>query len=227
MLGAEKMVCNKKPEVFYNAFMACDVNTPQLSAIFPGNYALSLDLDAKNNSIKAQLWMDNNEQFFCSIDACIVSTTELEGKIKTTWECPNLKCTCITTPTKLCGGIPTPAKIDLKNTIRDLTGPFTLNCPHDSTTCAFRIAALNGLLPNGLEMVNCKMGECVYPSEMSTSITSLQKTMPVGVIICLGVLGALILFLIVVCSIAKRNQIVLSRTPYTLNNEAASLEFRN
>ncbi|KAG0277335.1 hypothetical protein BGZ96_002909 [Linnemannia gamsii] len=227
MFGDEKMVCNKKPELFYNAFMTCDVNTPQLAGLFPGNYALSLDLDVKNSSIKAQLWMDNSEQFFCSIDACIISTTELEGQTKTTWECPSLKCTCITTPTKLCGGIPTPAKIDLKNTIRDLTGPFSLDCPHGSTTCAFRISQLDGLLPNGLEMVNCKLGECVYPTEMSSSITSLKKTMPAGVIICLGVLGALVIFLIVVCSIAKRNQIVLSRTPYTLNNEAASLEFRN
>ncbi|KAF9127423.1 hypothetical protein BGX30_014798, partial [Mortierella sp. GBA39] len=227
MFGDEKMVCNKKPEIFYNAFMTCDVNTPQLSALFPGGYSLSLDLDVINKTIKAQLWMDNNEQFFCDIGSCNVATTDLEGKISTSWDCPDLKCTCITTPTKLCGGIPTPAKIDLKSTISQLTGPFALNCPHDSTTCTFRIAALNGLLPDGLEMVNCKSGECVYPMEMTSSITALKKTMPVGVIVCLGILGALVLFLIVVCSIAKRNQIVLSRTPYTLDNEAASLEFRN
>ncbi|KAG0056470.1 hypothetical protein BGZ89_002105 [Linnemannia elongata] len=227
LFGDEKMVCNKKPEIFYNAFMTCDVNTPQLSAIFPGGYALSLDLDAKNKTIKAQLWMDNNEQFFCDIGSCNVATTDLEGKISTSWDCPELKCTCITTPTKLCGGIPTPAIINLQSTISQLTGPFALNCPHNSTTCTFRIAALNGLLPDGLEMVNCKSGECVYPSEMTSSITALKKTMPVGIIVCLGILGALVLFLVVICSIAKRNQIVLSRTPYTLNNEAASLEFRN
>ncbi|KAF9899647.1 hypothetical protein EC991_008521 [Linnemannia zychae] len=227
VFGNENMVCNKKPEFFYNAFMTCDVNTPALAALWPGQYALSLDMDVINKTIEAQLWLDKNEQFFCHIDSCVIATTELEGKISTKWTCPNIKCTCITTPTLLCGGIPSKAPIDLKTTIPDLAGPFNLDCPHDSSSCTFRIANLDGLLPNGLEMVNCNRGECAFPSEMISSLTTLKKTMPVGIIICLGILGALILFLIVICSIAKRNQIVLSRTPYTLNNEAASLEFRN
>ncbi|KAF9927373.1 hypothetical protein FBU30_003279 [Linnemannia zychae] len=228
LFGTEKMVCNKKPEVFYNDFMICNVENSMLSSLFPGNYDITLDMNVANKSIEAQLWLDKNEQFFCHIDSCITSTTELDGQITTDWSCPTIKCTCISTPTKLCGGIPgAPGGIDLKNTIPFLKGPFTLSCPHGSTTCAFRISDLDGFFPKGLEMTNCNRGECVFPSEMNSELSQLKKTLPVGVVVCLAIIGALILVLIVICSIAKRNQLILSRTPYTLNNEAASLEFRN
>ncbi|KAF9081053.1 hypothetical protein BGX29_000341, partial [Mortierella sp. GBA35] len=224
--GSEPMVCNKKPEVFYNSYMTCGVYTPELDSLFPGNYSLTVDMDVINKTLQAQLWLDSAEQFYCNIDTCTVATTELNGEVQTKWDCPNLKCNCVK-PSKLCGGIPTKTPFNLENTINTLPGPFSLTCPHNSKNCAFFIAGLAGFFPKGLQMVDCDMGECVFPTEMDSSLTKLKETMSLGVIICLGVLGALVLFLIVACSIAKRNQIVLSRTPYTINTEAASLEFRN
>ncbi|KAG0046815.1 hypothetical protein BGZ83_008010 [Gryganskiella cystojenkinii] len=224
-LGDEKMVCNKKPEVFYESFMSCSVRAPELTGFFPGNYTLTVDLDVINKTVDAQLWLGQAEQFYCSIPNCTIATTEDKGVIATTWKCPTLNCKCLT-PSLMCGGVPGPV-ITIGETINSLKGPFSLTCPHDSKDCAFFIGDLAGFFPTGLQMVDCDMGECVFPSEEQSSLTSVKTKMATGIIVCLAILGALVLFLIVVCSIAKRNQIILSRTPYTLNTEAASLEFRN
>ncbi|KAG0316959.1 hypothetical protein BGZ99_006571 [Dissophora globulifera] len=223
--GNEDMVCNKKPEVFYDAYMSCAVITPELEGFFKGNYTLTVDLNPVNKTIGAQLWLDATEQFFCTIPDCTLATTEQNGVVQTKWDCPVLHCTCLT-PTLMCGGIPGPV-ISLGNTINTLKGPFSLTCPHNSKDCDFFIADLAGFFPTGLKMVDCDLGECVFPSEIQSSISSVKTTLAPGVIACLAIVGVLILFLIVSCSIARRNQVLLSRTPYTLNTEAASLEFRN
>ncbi|KAK3819675.1 MAG: hypothetical protein J3Q66DRAFT_311391 [Benniella sp.] len=224
-LGTESMECNKKPEVFYNAYMTCAVNTPELASFFPGSYSLTLDLDPVNKTVYAQLWLGATEQFYCHAPQCNLATTEKDGVVKTAWDCPTLSCKCLT-PTLMCGGVPGPP-ISLGETIDALKGPFKLTCPHNSKTCDFFIADLAGFFPTGLKMDDCDLGECVFPSEIQSSVTSVKSTMAPGIIACLAILGALILFLIIVCLIARRNQRILSRTPYTLNSEAASLEFRN
>lgn len=219
------MVCNKKPEVFYESFMSCAVKADLLVSFFPGNYTLTVDLDVINKTVDAQLWLGQTEQFFCSIPNCTIATTEQSGVVQTKWDCPVLHCTCLN-PTVMCGGIPGPP-VSLGDTIDSLKGPFSLTCPHNSNNCQFFIADLAGFFPQGLQMEDCDMGECVFPSEENSSVSTVTTTMAPGIIACLAILGALVLFLIVVCSIAKRNQLILSRTPYTLNTEAASLEFRN
>ena len=219
------MECNKKPEVFFNAYMTCAVNTPELASFFPGSYSITLDLDPVNKTVYAQLWLGATEQFYCNAPQCNLATTEKDGVVKTAWDCPTLSCKCIK-PTLMCGGIPGPP-IELGDTIDKLKGPFKLTCPHNSKTCDFFIADLAGFFPTGLKMDDCDSGECVFPSEIQSSVTSIKSTMAPGIIACLAILGALILFLIIVCLIARRNQRILSRTPYTLSSEAASLEFRN
>ncbi|KAG0371906.1 hypothetical protein BGX24_001005 [Mortierella sp. AD032] len=227
LLGNEDMVCNKKPEVFYSSFMTCNVKTPELDAFFPGSYALTLDMNVINKTIQAQMWIDQAEQFYCEFTNCTSATTDLDGKVQTKWSCPQLKCTCVM-PSQMCGGMPKPSPILLKGTLEILKGPFSLTCPHDnSKNCAFFFAGLAGFFPDGLQMVDCDMCECVFPSEMNSSLSTIKSSLSVGVIVGLALLVALILFLIIVCSIAKRNQIVLSRLPYATETEAASLEFRN
>ncbi|KAF9101084.1 hypothetical protein BGX27_000111, partial [Mortierella sp. AM989] len=225
IFGNENMVCNKKTEVFYNSFMTCAVRAPELTGFFPGNYTLTVDMDVSNRTVYAQLWLGQTEQFYCSIPDCTIATTDKDGLIQTKWDCPVLNCRCLT-PTLMCGGVPGPA-ISLGNVINTLKGPFSLICPQNSTDCDFFIADLSGFFPTGLKMVDCDLGECVFPSEMNSSVAAVKTSMATGVIICLAILGALVLFLVVTCSIARRNQLILSRAPYTLNTEAASLEFRN
>ncbi|KAF9195022.1 hypothetical protein BGZ51_005986 [Haplosporangium sp. Z 767] len=219
------MVCNKKPEVFHNAFMSCAVRAPELTGFFPGNYTLTVDMDPVKKNINAQLWLGQAEQFYCHVPDCTLATTEQDGIVKTRWDCPVLQCKCLT-PTLLCGGIPGPV-ITLGGTVDALKGPFSLTCVHGSTECDFFIGDLSSFFPTGLKMVDCDLGECVFPSEIQSMVVSIRTTMAPGVIVCLSILGALILLLIFVCAIARRNQLILSRTPYTLNTEAASLEFRN
>ncbi|KAF9430392.1 hypothetical protein BGZ94_007043 [Podila epigama] len=224
-LGDEKMVCNKKPEVFVKSHMSCAVNADALQGFFKGNYTLTVSLDAENKTVNAQLWLGQDEQFYCATSQCTLATLLENGVTKTKWDCPTLTCTCIE-PSLMCGGIPGPV-ITIGATVNALKGPFSLTCPHNSKNCDFYIADLDGFFPTGLEMVDCNMGECVFPSEIQSSVTTVEKSLSPGIIACLAILGVLILVLIVICSIARRRQLVLSRTPYTLNTEAASLEFRN
>ncbi|KAF9899991.1 hypothetical protein EC991_008047 [Linnemannia zychae] len=228
ILGNEEMVCNKKPEVFYNSFMTCGVSTPELDTFFPGSYALTLDMNSLNKSIRAQMWIDKAEQFFCEFTNCTTATLAIEGgNVQTKWSCSRLQCNCIM-PSKMCGGVPNASPVLLKNTLEKLKGAFSLTCPHDNNKkCAFFFAGLAGFFPDGLQMVDCDMGECVFPSEMISSLSTVKGALAVGVVVGLALLGALILFLIVVCSIAKKNQILLCRLPYLTDTEAASLEFRN
>ncbi|KAG0250430.1 hypothetical protein BG011_008356, partial [Mortierella polycephala] len=219
------MVCNKKPEVFYNSFMSCAVRAPELTGFFPGNYTLTVDMDPVKKNMNAQLWLGQAEQFYCHIPDCTLATTEQDGIVKTKWDCPVLQCKCLT-PTLLCGGIPGPV-ISLGDAVNALKGPFSLTCVHGSTGCDFFIGDLSGFFPTGLKIVDCDLGECVFPSEIQSTVVSIRTTMAPGVVACLAILGALILLLISVCAIARRNQLILSRAPYTLNAEAVSLEFRN
>ncbi|KAF9898012.1 hypothetical protein BX616_004610 [Lobosporangium transversale] len=184
-----------------------------------------MSLDPVNKTVNAQLWLDHTEQFFCSAPNCTLATIEEKGAIQTRWDCPILNCKCIK-PTLICGGVPGPV-VTLGNVVDGLKGPFSLSCPQNSNECDFYIKDLSGLFPTGLKVTDCDLGECVFPSEMQSTVTTIKSTMSPGVIACLAILGALVLFLIVVCSIARRNQLILRRTPYTLNAEAASLEFRN
>ncbi|KAG0226384.1 hypothetical protein BGX31_007338 [Mortierella sp. GBA43] len=225
-LGNEEMECNKKPQVFYNAFMNCAVRTPELAAFFPGNFSLTLDLNAVNKTVYAQLWLGGIEQFYCSAPECTLTTTSTNGVAVTEWSCKSLHCNCIT-PTMMCGGIPGPP-ISLGSAVNALKGPFKLSCPHNSKACDFYIADLAGFFPTGLKMDDCDIGECVFPSEMQSSITAVKTgALAPGVIAALAVLGALILSLILICAIARRKQSALRRASYTINTEAASLEFRN
>ncbi|KAF9272644.1 hypothetical protein BGZ68_002239 [Mortierella alpina] len=225
LLGNENLVCNKQPEVFHNAFMACPVRAPELSGLFPGDHILTVDLDPVNKSIHGQLWLNKAEQFFCKMPDCTLSTTQEEGLVTTKWSCPVLQCSCVE-PSLMCGGIPGPP-LSLKSAIDGLKGPFALTCPHNSKNCDFFIDDLKGFFPTGLKLADCDIGECVYPSEMQSSLTAVQSRLAPGVIASLAILGVIILLLIVVCMLAKRSQLALMQLPYTVNTDAASLEFRN
>lgn len=146
-LGNENMVCNKKPEAFYETFMSCAVQEELLTSLSPGNYTLTLDLDVKNTTVHAQLWLGQAEQFFCRAPNCTLATLNDNGAIKTKWDCPTWACTCIE-PTVLCGGIAGPV-VTLGNTINGLKGPFSLTCPQGSKDCDFLIGDLDGFFPTG------------------------------------------------------------------------------
>ncbi|KAG0040416.1 hypothetical protein BGZ82_002839 [Podila clonocystis] len=99
----------------------------------------------------------------------------------------------------------------------------TLSCSKD---CDFFIADLDGVFPTGLKIVDCDLGECVFPSEMQSTVTDVDKKIALGVIVCIAILAALVAALVVICAVAKHRQLVLNRTPHILNTEAPSLEFR-
>ena len=145
-----------------------------------------------SDSIAAQLFYDGMEQFFCTADSCTQSITDTNPS---TWECQNLKCTCITNAT-FCGGVPSK---NLTSAIDRLDGTLTISCDANST-CSFGQTLLNSLFgANGLTLSPCSFGECVRQGVIdgtSNSTTSASTneghSLGTGVIVGLAVVGGLI-----------------------------------
>lgn len=145
-----------------------------------------------SNAAAAQLFYNGVEQFFCAADSCVQSVTDTSPS---TWECQNLKCTCIPNTT-FCGGVPS---TNLTGTINRLGGTLTIACD-GSSTCSFGQALLTSLFgSNGLTLSSCSFGECVRQSVIdgaANSTTSGAATggndLGTGVIVGLAVVGSLV-----------------------------------
>ena len=145
-----------------------------------------------SDSIDAQLFYDGMEQFFCTADSCTQAITDTNPS---TWECQNLRCTCIPNAT-FCGGVPSK---DLSSTINKLDGVLTISCDANST-CSFGQTLINDLFgPNGLALSPCSFGECVRQSVIDGASNSTTSTptneghsLDTGVIVGLAVVGGLV-----------------------------------
>ena len=145
-----------------------------------------------SNTVAAQLFYDGAEQFFCAADSCAQSVTDTNPS---TWECQNLKCTCIPNST-FCGAVP--AK-NLTLAINGLVGTLTISCFANSS-CSFGQTILNKLFGStGLTLSPCSVGECVRQSVIdgtsnaTTSSPGKQSSdLDTGVIAGLAVVGGLI-----------------------------------
>ncbi|KAF9432002.1 hypothetical protein BGZ76_011422 [Entomortierella beljakovae] len=222
----EKMVCNKKPNVFLNTYMNCAVRAPELLSLFPGTYTASINMDVTNKTLRAQVWRGQEEQVFCSATECAVKSKYVDGKIQSAWDCPNISCGCIM-PSTICGGLPD-SFLELEDLVKTLGGSLAITCTEGSTDCTLLLSEIVALFPDGITISDCDMGECVFPSEMiSTVIAPEKSSLSTGVIVCLAILGAILIALITICAIARKNQLTLRQAPYTFCTEAASLEFRN
>ena len=150
-----------------------------------------------SNTAVAQLFYDGVEQFFCAADSCAQSITDTNPS---TWECQNLKCTCIPNAT-FCGAVPSK---NLTSAIDRLVGTLTISCFANST-CSFGQTLLNSLFgSNGLTLSPCSFGECVRQSvidETSNTTTSSPtkqgNDLNAGVIAGLAVVGGLICIVLV------------------------------
>ncbi|KAF9654055.1 hypothetical protein BDM02DRAFT_3158815 [Thelephora ganbajun] len=200
------MVCNSTPRVWAAGEMSCSVINPTLQAIYPGASTLNIirTLDPTrspmpnltslptSNTIAAQLFYNGVEQFFCTADSCMQSITNANPS---TWECQNLKCTCISNAT-FCGGVPS---TDLTSVINKLDGTVTVTCDGNST-CSFGQSLLKSLFgPNGLSLSPCSFGECVRQSVIdaasnttASSPTKQSNGLNSGVIAGLAVVGGLL-----------------------------------
>ena len=217
------IVCNTAVRVWAAGEMSCSVivefihsppwvetdlyrQNPTLQALYPGASTLNIirTLDPSlspmpnvtslpsSNTLAAQLFYDGVEQFFCSADSCTQSITDANPS---TWECQNLKCTCIPNAT-FCGAVPSK---NLTSPVDRLDGTLTVSCFANST-CSFGQTLLNSLFgSSGLTLSPCSFGECVRQSvidETSNTTTSSSAKqgdgLNAGVIAGLAVVGGLI-----------------------------------
>ena len=145
-----------------------------------------------SNSIAAQLFYDGEEQFFCAADSCTQTITDTSPS---TWECQNLKCTCIPSA-YFCGGLST---TNLTSVINRLDGTITVSCDSNSN-CSFGQTLLKSLFgANGLTLNSCSFGECVRQSVIDGTSnsttpgpTSKGHDLDTGVIAGLAVVGGLV-----------------------------------
>jgi hypothetical protein len=109
------MTCSNIPTTYSSSQMTCSVNTQLVQTLFPGSTTLTITrtLDAAltpggagalttagliggSGEVRAQLWYDGTEQFFCQASGCSQSVTAegSAGVNASTWTCPTLSCTC-------------------------------------------------------------------------------------------------------------------------------------
>ncbi|KIO28138.1 hypothetical protein M407DRAFT_22614 [Tulasnella calospora MUT 4182] len=109
--------CNTAARVYASGEMSCQVINPTLQALYPGRTALNIlrtldpslstlrnisDLGDKG-SIRAQLWYNDVETFYCQASDCTQTEDSESGAVS--WQCNNLSCTCIPGST-FCGASP-------------------------------------------------------------------------------------------------------------------------
>lgn len=147
----------------------------------------------------AQLFYDGEEQFYCASDSCVQSQDASSGS--SSYDCDNLKCTCIPNAT-FCGGVPL---TNLTTTINMLGGTVSIACEAPSSdnvaACSFQQSTINAVFGNaGLSLNGCTFGECVRQSVIdissgnSTSSNTQGGGSPLsgGVIAGLAVVGSLV-----------------------------------
>ncbi|TFK45642.1 hypothetical protein OE88DRAFT_1669039 [Heliocybe sulcata] len=211
------LTCNTSPKVWAAGEMSCQVVNPTVQALFPGDTTLNIlrnlqssltpvqNVTAFGNddTVYAQLFYDDVEQFYCRADSCTQDTSSGGSD----WNCENLACTCIP-GTTFCGGIPIS---NLTGTIDDLSGSLGISCgavdsSNNTASCSFQQSVINSLFgSSGLSLSGCSFGECVAQSVIDSSSgnssastdPSKSKELSGGVIAGLAVVGSLILFALV------------------------------
>lgn len=117
------LVCSNTPTTYSSSQMTCNVVTQLVQTLFPGSTTLTITrtLDSAltpggagaltsagmiggTGEVRAQLWYDGTEQFYCQAGGCTQTVAQegSSGVNASTWECPTLACTC-RTGTDFCG----------------------------------------------------------------------------------------------------------------------------
>lgn len=207
--------------------MTCEVNTPLLQTVFPGQSGLTISrflnaslapggtdaftaarMTSGDNQVWAQLWHQDVEQFYCHASECVQSIMPGNGGNASEWVCTSLQCTC-RPGTLFCGQ----GTINLSTTINGLTGPATVACQGEGK-CQFKQSALNGMFgPTGISLDSCSIGECVrqYVVDEAMGISTATGdggSLSGGVIAGLAVLGAfaLLIALTLIWGIIRRSK---------------------
>ncbi|KAG8954684.1 hypothetical protein FRC04_011117 [Tulasnella sp. 424] len=186
------------------------------TALYPGRTELNIlrtidpslstlrnisDLGDKG-SVRAQLWYNDVETFYCQASNCTQSEDSSSGAVS--WQCDTLSCTCIP-GSPLCGANPI---ADLTKTINSLGGTLGIKCDppsNGSSTCSFVQDILKSLFgANGLQLSSCTFGECVQnavvtgnSNSTATTTSSGGSSLGGGVIAGLAVVGALLLLAVI------------------------------
>ncbi|KAG8967053.1 hypothetical protein FRC03_010801 [Tulasnella sp. 419] len=203
--------CRTGVQVYSSSEMSCRVVNPTLQALYPKQATLNIlrTIDPSKsplnsvsylgdaNTVRAQLFYDGVEQFYCQANSCVQQTGPSDGS--GSYTCQNLQCVC-RRGTSFCGAVPA---TDLTATINSLSGELAIDCqaPTESgATCAFKQGVLKSLFgANGLALSNCYFGECVSQSVIdsssnsTTTATEESNHLDGGVIAGLAVVGAFVL----------------------------------
>jgi ABC-type multidrug transport system ATPase subunit/ABC-type multidrug transport system permease subunit len=150
---SEPGVCSTSPVVIEKSNGLCNVNEPTLKAIFPGQ-ATGVFTRILPSDASASVYLDGALQFTCSLSQCKSESNSQTDK----WNCPAASCKC-ETGAAMCGK--PGAIVDLTGPLSGIKGPFTLSCDLNNPTCAFEIADIAGLFPQGIVLDGCVHGECL------------------------------------------------------------------
>lgn len=141
-----------------------------------------------------------------------------------TWECSDIQCNCIK-GTKMCGG----GRIDLSSTVNSASQGIKLDCKIDATnSCNLKFQFLSALLPSGVDLTECKFGECVdsFLQPTADDADSARK-IDTNAVIALSILAVVLItlaltFMALVLDRSKRRA-----QPIPKDQPGVSLRFEN
>ncbi|KAJ3222772.1 hypothetical protein HK099_001940 [Clydaea vesicula] len=227
-----KQICNKQTVVWKDsANMYCEIDEITLNGFFPGKKNSYFARNITDGSTRASLFYDGVEQFNCRTSGC---TQELDFEGKVTWKCEKSECRCIE-GSEMCTGAGGILGKIFKN-LEDSGASIAFPTEESADIVAKKNPAIFflthpdfvALLPNGVKLGPCRVGECVDPADriyLDKSKKPSEFTTQAIASISFGC--AVFLLCIIGFAFAFKKQHKLRKIPVPATRTGVSLSFNN
>lgn len=203
MPSKEGGVCYQNGDVVHENFQMCDVtNVKILDTLKERRPQVTFTCNKKHKTCNFQFWVEHKESFYCALDNCVSSAESSFEKNSTSYQCEDVKCSCI--PGRmLCGEN---GSVDITDFLKQLIrGPATFSCLQEngrSNHCSFKEPEMDKLIQSifgdNSILIGCHSGECLYQTDVPGYERPIKK---INTPMIAGVIAASSLFLVFVVMI--------------------------
>ncbi|KAI6246777.1 ABC transporter [Erysiphe necator] len=196
----EAGVCYQYGEVVHENYQMCDVNNVKIVEILKGRRPqVTFTCNKEKKSCDFQFWVEHQESFYCALDNCVSNAENSYEKNSTSYNCENVKCSCI--PGRmLCGEN---GSVDITDFLDQLIkGPSTFSCAQENgrtNNCRFKEPEMDKLIQSMFGddsiHINCQSGECLHQTDVPGYERPIKK---INTPLISGVIAASSLFVVFV-----------------------------
>ncbi|KAL1889293.1 FAD-dependent urate hydroxylase, partial [Ceratocystis pirilliformis] len=164
-------ICYTGGDVVKNNYQMCDVTNKKIKNLLGERKPQVTFTCGKEEAVcQFQFWVDQTESFYCDLTDCTSKTEFSESTNKTSYACPNIKCSCI--PDRMmCGQ---DGSLDIGEFLDEgVRGPARFQCSQQlggPRNCEFKEPAMDELIQNLIGdssiFLSCSSGECLYHTEV-------------------------------------------------------------